>query len=375
MSRKKCIVLILAGLPAAFVVVLLAALAIVVHGGATIFPLADPVPPTSSDKLQIVAVQMHWSLADYADEEAFKSKIDGLIQEGMEQVEPGFPVLFVFPELLGAPLYLLGDYDLVKNRETFAEAMEGVITHTPVGVLFYMARFGVGPARALCLTKGKTAGRVYVETFSEAARRHRVYISAGSIPLPDFPLAADGSRIDYDVVGPEVYNVSYFFGPDGRIIGRQNKVHLTELEKPHGLDLTPGAVEDLTVVNLPNACIGVAVCWDAFHKDVVERLIAQGADILVEPSANPGEWSEKQQEDWLNGAWREVQRRPQLRCAVNPMMTGNLFDLVFEGQSAVIVPEKKGDPRLSYAAMPETHGFLALASTPNGEEVLVTVLE
>ncbi len=375
MSMKKRIILILAALPAALAVVLIAALAMVVHGGATTFPLTDPGPYASSGKLQIVTVQMHWDLTDYAGEEAFKSRIDGLIQRGMAQVEPGAPVLFVFPELLGAPLYLLGDYEPVKDSTTFVEAMEGVIKHTPVGVLFYMARFGVGPARALCLAKGKTAGRAYIETFSEAARRYRVYICAGSIPLPDFPLAENGLRIDYDVLGPEVYNVSYFFGPDGHILGRQKKVHLTELEESHGLDLTPGAVEDLTVVNVPNARAGVAVCWDAFHEDVVERLIAQGADILLQPSANPGAWSERQQEDWLNGSWKSVQEHPELRCAVNPMMTGNLFDLVFEGQSAVSVKKEAGDPELAYAAIPDTHGFLALASTPDREEVLVTVLE
>jgi len=356
-------------------VVLFAAVFVVVHGGATTFPLADPVPFTSPDRLQIVAVQMHWNLADYADEEAFKSKIQSLIQEGMEQVEPESPVLFVFPELLGAPLYLLGDYESLKDSKTFAEAMEGVVKHTPVGVLFYMARFGVSPVRALCLAKGKTAGRIYIETFSDMARTHGVYISAGSIPLPDFPLAEDGSYLEYSVHGPEVYNISYFFGPDGRIISRQSKVHLTELEKSHGLDLTAGAIDDLTVVALPNARAGVAVCWDAFHEDVVEDLIAHGADMLLQPSANPGQWSEKQQEDWLNGAWKSVQKYPELRCAVNPMMTGNLFDLVFEGQSAVVVQEKSGDPGLAYAAAPDTHGFLALASTPDGEEILVTILE
>jgi predicted amidohydrolase len=373
MSRKRYIVLILAALPVVLAVALLAALAVVVHGGSTTFPLIDPGPYAPSGKLQIVTVQMHWDLEDFADEEAFKSRIEGLIEEGMKRVDPRVPVLFVFPELLGAPLYLLGDYESVKDSTTFAEAMEGVVKHTPVGVLYYMARFGVGPARALCLAKGKTAGRVYIETFSEAAWRHHAYICAGSIPLPDFPLT--GLRIDYDVHGPEVYNVSYFFGPDGHILGRQKKVHLTELEESHGLDLTPGAVEDLTVVHLPNARAGVAVCWDAFHEDVVEHLITQGADMLLQPSANPGKWTENQQEDWLNGSWKCVQKHPEFRCAVNPMMTGNLFDLVFEGQSAVVVQKDAGDPDLAYSAVPDTHGFLALAATPNGEEVLVTVIE
>lgn len=57
------------------------------------------------------------------------------------------------------------------------------------------------------------------------------------------------------------------------------------------------------------------------------------------------------------------------------MMTGNLFDLVFEGQSAVVVQEDPGHPDLACSAVPDTHGFLPLAPTPNGEENLVTVFE
>lgn len=372
---KKRIIWAAVGVSAAALIALFVLALALTHGGSTVFDPPEPRTYADTDRLQIVTVQMQWNLPDFASRDAFETAIARLMDDGMAQVDPDYPALFVFPELLGAPLYLDGDFEQAIGEDTFAGAMEVVVKRNLVGVLFHMARFRVSPARALFLTKGHIAGRTYVETFSQLARAHGVYISAGSIPLPAFPLADDGSRLDYTVRGPEVHNVSYLFGPDGRIVSRQRKAFLTALEDADGLDLTPGGVDALEVVEIPGARIGMAICLDGFKDEAVDRLVELGADILLQPSANPGRWSPGEQENWLLSAWRQVQRWPELRCAVNPMMNGNLFDLVFEGQSAVIVHEDDAKPGLTYQDVPSTGGFLALASQPDTEEILVTILE
>ena len=55
-------------------------------------------------------------------------------------------------------------------------------------------------------------------------RRFGVHIVAGSIILPD-----EAGRL---------YNVAYLFGPDGRVIGTQRKIHLFHIEQ--GWGVTPG---------------------------------------------------------------------------------------------------------------------------------------
>lgn len=322
-----------------------------------------------------VTVQMRWKIEDYRSVDSFRERIDGLIEAGMKQAPAGSTLLFAFPEDIGTPLLLLGEYDVINDKKTLAEAMEAVVFRHPVRVMYYKFRYGVSPARALMLAKAKTAGQAYVETFSQLAKKHGVYVVAGSAPLPDFPLSPDGATLRYAISGGEVYNVSYFFGPDGRIIGRQRKVHLVPLESEEGLNLSPAPLEDLRAFDTPFGKVGIAICWDAFHEDAITALLRQGADILVQPSANPGAWNEEQQKDWLRGAWTVLQEHGQFRVALNPMMTGNLFDIVFEGQSTVVknAAEAPGGP--SFPLAPVAGGFAAMGKQADGEDLLVTPVD
>jgi len=324
--------------------------------------------------VQAVTVQMRWDLADYATPQSFARKTERLVTRGLESVDRTKPVLFAFPEGVGVLLVFLNEYEAVKGKATLREAIRTVIMRNAPGVLYYALRYRVGPVRALALKKAELVGPVHVETFSQLARKYRIYIVAGSAPLPDFPLDPGGNVISYKICSKDIYNVSYFFGPDGRIIGRQKKVHLIPLEQSQGLDLTPGRIDEINTVATSFGTVGVAVCFDAFHEDVLQALAAKGADILIQPSANPGPWNEWQQKDWLNGAWKAVQEHHEFRYAINPMMTGTLFDFRFEGQSSVITKAEWAKTGLSYPLAPVDGGIIALASGCDTEELLVTVL-
>lgn len=189
-------------------------------------------------------------------------------------------------------------------------------------------------ARALLLVRGEEIAQVYYDTFSEAARKYQVTLVAGSAPIPGPP---DGS----------VYNVSYTFGPDGSLLGVQKKVYLIPMEQRAypdaegnslpGLDLVAGSLDDIHAVDTPAGRLGVAICYDAFQRDVIAKLVQDGARILVQPSFNPGEWTEEQIENWRLGTWTAVHDNyPNLIMGVNPMAVGGFWEVQVQGVSSIV---------------------------------------
>ena len=68
-----------------------------------------------------------------------------------------------------------------------------------------------------------------------------------------------------------------------------------------------------------------------------------GVDTVIQAEANPGRWAADggggywQPLEWMGSAWRAVaDPTVRFRYAVNPMMVGNLLDLDFDGQSAIL---------------------------------------
>lgn len=327
-----------------------------------------------SRSLQIAAVQMRWSIEDYASAETFKAKMKALMERVKVQRKEGVPCLVVFPEDVGTPLIFVGLYDRVKDAPTLRDAINRAVKGTLIPVLWKRVRYGVGWVRGLALARADVAAKIYVDTFSGMAKEYGVYIVAGSICIPDYEIVDGrlGKRTHRN--GGNVYNVSYFFGPDGRIIGTQKKSYLTEIESANALDLLPGKVEEMKVFDTAIGKIAIAICLDSFKDDVVEKLAAGGGEILIQPSANPGLWSKEQQEDWLNSSWGCTYRNKRFKYAVNPMMVGSLFDLVFEGQSS-IVAEQGPFSGEGYMSLSVGEGFLKVAHSKDREEILVAEVE
>lgn len=355
-------------------------------------PPGAPAAGQAPGAVQLVAVQMRWRVEDYATAEAFARRVDAIMREAAARLDRRYPALVVFPEDVGILTALVGEADAVSGAETLQEAVARVVRRHLPDVLWQRARHGVSWPRAVFLARADTMARTYLETFSAAARRYGVYVVAGSIPLPDFALPPDGSLPrSFRSRGGGVFNTSFLFGPDGRIVGRQRKVHLIDLEGPEGLDIAPAPAESLAVFDTAAGRVGIAICLDAFKPDVLQRLAAQGAQILVQPSANPAAWTREQQLDWLNGSWRATVVEGRFAYAVNPMMVGDVLNLGFAGQSAIIArqgaaslyrdgagrsPGRIGvlartDADLGYADAGPRQGFVEVAKSAEREEVLV----
>ena len=301
-------------------------------------------------RLQITAVQARWSLDMYLDAMAFEGRIRRLMDWANERRDADLPHLVVFPEFIGLPLFFLDVCGAVKDCVRWREAGMILAQHYGQDVVQYCHKFGVSPTRGLLLALSAKVHDVYVRTFSQAAAEYRCYVIAGSAALPDF---IDGKPRDGNV-----YNVSYFFAPDGSLIGTQKKVHPFEEEgTPEGLDLVAAPSVDVRAFPTEFGNVGIAICLDAFQDDVMGALVTQGASIIAQPSANPHEWDEWQAADWKRGIYQKVQDTPVLQYGVNPMMVGYLFawddELSCQGRSAIVT---KTD------LTPDDSGYVAIAS-------------
>jgi|GEM_PF-77908 len=337
-----------------------------------------PAPLSPAAEIQLVAIQMELRPEDYGTEERFRQRILGIMDEVRSRTDPHLPTLVVFPEDAGILTVLAGEGDILEAAPDLRSAVEAMIRRHAARIALVRFSHRVSWPRAIFLYRHREMARIYFRVFSEAAARYGVYLVAGSLPLPDYPLPPDGSLPDPGSArGSEVYNTSYFFGPDGRILGRQKKVHLIELEGPQGLDLTPGKVEELQVIPTPLGRVAIAICLDAFEEDVISRLKELGGEILVQPSANPAPWSPEQQRDWLRSSWEKVAQRGLFAYGVNPMLVGRVLDLGFYGQSSLLADPRRysnlGPPpaRPGYLDTPPAPGFLQVAPDPAGEAILV----
>lgn len=115
------------------------------------------------------------------------------------------------------------------------------------------------------------------KTVSDFARKHEVYVLAGSIPTQS---GGKERRLS---------NRSIFFGPDGKVLGKYDKIHLfdTEITESRAYreseTFKPGS--ELSVIDTPFGKVGLTVCYDLRFPEVYRSLALRGARIIFVPSA------------------------------------------------------------------------------------------
>ncbi len=325
-----------------------------------------PDKTMAAGEIQLIAVQMKLNLEDYWSPQSFERKVSSLMEELAPHLRGNLPTLVAFPEDVGLMLVLQGMRDLLQDARSTKEAISRAVRAHLLPVIFHKLLHRTGWASALILHRWRAMAETYLSTFSRAARIYGVYIAAGSIPLP----AIDLDGLNARVVDHRIYNTAYLFDPSGGIVGTQRKVHLIDLEGRQMLGLTPSQVGDIKTFKTELGTVGIAICLDAFQEDVLQALSAQGAQILVQPSANPGPWTREQQEDWLNSSYKATHINRFFTYAVNPMMTGKAWDLEFYGQSSIITSEHTPSTK-GYKDLGPMEGFLRVASSDGDEEILV----
>jgi predicted amidohydrolase len=241
--------------------------------------------------------------------------------------------------------------------------------------------------RQLVLALTDTLYRGFYETFRELAMTHGVYLAASAnvAPARRVEEAAEpelvallrdpdepGRTYAYEAVSPFPYNTTLVFAPDGEIIapdgaggtvrspsetagvlrGSTNKAYLVPIEQPPpgngaGLSLGFGAVRDMDVLDTPVGRLAIVISKDAWMVDVNDRFVAKGANVVLQPEAF-SEWGYAatpwQPDIFKEGGFANLQKNVPFVVNVDASMTGNFFDVTFDGQSAIIGRRGKVDP-------------------------------
>ncbi len=108
------------------------------------------------------------------------------------------------------------------------------------------------------------------------ARRHRMYLLAGSIYE-----AIPGER--------KAHNTSLFFGPRGELLARYRKIHLFDVELSGVVRVRESAIfrpgSEVVAVPTELGTIGLSVCYDLRFPELYRRLCRKGAQVICAPSA------------------------------------------------------------------------------------------
>ena len=111
-----------------------------------------------------------------------------------------------------------------------------------------------------------TGGRV-LELMEMLARKHDIYVVAGTLPV-------------IDPATSHLLNVCHVFSPRGQM-GTQSKIHMTRFEKEEW-DVFPR--RELNTFETDFGRIGVAICYDVEFPEIAREHARAGAQILIVPS-------------------------------------------------------------------------------------------
>lgn len=125
-------------------------------------------------------------------------------------------------------------------------------------------------ARLICLPEHWLLSRVLAEDdeiisrFSRLAKEVDAYINAGA---------------NFQVRGSHTYMTSTTLAPDGKIISKQDKVHLYRSENRRAV---PGS--QFGVMTMDGFRVGVLVCHDVVFPETAREATLKGAELLLVPS-------------------------------------------------------------------------------------------
>lgn len=260
----------------------------------------------TSDSVKVVAVQYKLEDHNYENAENFERSIDVLLTNAAKYS----PDLVVFPEYIG--LFLAATSLSHQDRDFFYGVINSSATADYAKILIH----------GILLSQCRKMNKIYVDTFSKMARKHKVFIAAGTIPECDLK--------------SNLYNVCFVFNPEGKIILRQQKMCLVPLEGPDGLSLSCGKTNEWGTFLIKGYRVGVLICLDAFKPDAVYQTMRNNAEIIINPVANPEQYTPMVEHSFKSGLWTIVQNSKSVKYGVMSCLVGTSYPWFFEGQSAII---------------------------------------
>jgi predicted amidohydrolase len=379
-------------------------------------PPGRAAPPPGT--VRLLAVGYRHLVSDAASVEAYRAHLLGLARRadpaGARDPDPS-PKVLLFPE--DAALYAMASglrglsaraLEPVLRRGGGAGAILAVaalVAAAQPQAAFYRLRFpeaNRSEARLGLLALTDTIYRTFFETLREIARRHRAWVvgaanvaparvvrgRAAALALADpalagLPCSDVPAPCAYEATSPNVYNQAFVFDPAGRLVrspfpparegpldGAVKKTYLVPIEQGPlergrlGLDLVPGDLRQVRPVEIAGVPMGIVISKPAWMPDELGRLEAYDARILLQPEAFSS-WGSPV-EDWppdvvKQSGWAQVQKRAPFRASALAALTGNFFDMVFDGQSHVVVKATERRPSSArYVGQPGDVGWAAV---------------
>lgn len=313
--------------------------------------------PGGATGVYLAVTQPAMRTEHYGSAPIFARRVADLAAQAVASRPDGVAVI-LFPEEIGSfvPLCLLPD---VKGARSLDAAFAQVVRARPVRLLTTWARARFGPLKEAALRAlADDVWAIYAEAFARAAQAEGAYIVAGTALLPEIVAGPiDEARETRPCLsGRRVYNTTVVFDPEGRIVTSAPKANLVPTQEDH-LGIHAGRPVRLAQFEAGGLRFASLVCYDAFIRPHTVRepdfvpvatvADAAGADVLLQPSANPWRWEKPwvfaaegdgrlRKEQWADesveaalGTSRHAQ------YAATSHLTADFLGVRFEGPSAI----------------------------------------
>lgn len=133
------------------------------------------------------------------------------------------------------------------------------------------------------LTVAEDEGTGPIQEFlSRQAKKNRVWIVAGTIPLK-----LNSDNADYE---QKFYAACLVYNEKGKNVSRYDKVHLFDVHiessgETYDESKTIEAGNKVVIVDTPFGKIGLAICFDLRFPELFRQLVLRGAEIIILPAA------------------------------------------------------------------------------------------
>lgn len=344
-----------------------------------------PTPPIDTTSARVFVIQPRISPENYIAYGAYQNHLVELTRKYVSFCKASDrPNIVVFPENTGLPAAFIGSRGQAARESTSAFAaflaLGGQYAQT---VQYYKNQWpDASLPNQIELGVTDTVWRAFYETNQFIAQELGVWVVASTNISGAVEKSTDPTEIavlaDPDLPNPSyvyvardraVYNTTFVHGPDGGLVAARKKPYLVPSEK-NDLALTPGPLREAFPIEMGPLGVGIFTSKDAWMPDMVDRLAALGADTFVQPEAFSG-WTIPESPDEINvwapdvlsqSAAAAVRKHSAFRHGVVAHLTGNLFDMTFDGQSIIVGDPVPGERTPAYVGQPDEGGVLAVAS-------------
>ena len=183
----------------------------------------------------------------------------------------------------------------------------------------------------------------YIDLFSAAALKYQMTIVAGSFFLRENEEA-------------DCSHVAYVFGPNGMVLGRQEKIYLSHREAEF---CDPGNA--LKVIETPVAQIGILIGEDVLFPEYSRVLAYNGVEVLINLTASAGETTFNQHRHAFRSRVEENEIMGVQSCLVGYDMF-NVRGPNLTGKSSLLAPfpmSKQADGILAEVSNGNLEGFIS----------------